>query len=178
MDPLSITAGVIAVATLAFQSSKALHDLVETYRHSNKMFSDLSAEIDSLSGVLCSLQTVSGDDRGFSFSQTQCRVLKTAEVALRNCTSTLDAFGAKVNKLMSNSTAGNMSKRDKFLLHLKTNDIAAFRIQLGSYKSTLTIVLHSLNRKSSDKSNAELATKIDGVAGLLTGQMEGLKLAI
>lgn len=141
MDPISLTASVIAVATLAYNSGKALYDLVETYSHAHEIFQELNSDIDGLNNVLRSLQTIGGEDKGASFSEAQCLCLKEVEPAIENYSDACKAFEAKVDKLMSNSTPEYVSKRDKFMLHFKTNDIAAFRIQLSSYKSTLTIAL-------------------------------------
>ncbi|KAK5634329.1 hypothetical protein RRF57_010043 [Xylaria bambusicola] len=99
---------------------------------------------------------------------------------------------------MSNSTQEHISKRDKFMLQFKSNDIATFRMQLSSYKSTLTIVLlvssmlvynpnfvacfkliskpsKSVNENS--KEARELSTKVEEAISLLTGQMEGMKIS-
>lgn len=141
MDPISLTASVIAVATLAYDTGKALYELVETYSHANDIFGELHSDVDGLNSVLRSLQTIGGDDKGASFSQKHCLCLKELEPALNNCSDAYKAFKVKVDKLMTHSTPEHVSKRDKFALHFKTNDIAAFRIRLGSYKSTLTIAL-------------------------------------
>ncbi|KAH8749286.1 hypothetical protein BGZ57DRAFT_915243 [Hyaloscypha finlandica] len=60
---------------------------------------------------------------------------------MQSCSEACEAFKVKVRKLISNSTPEHISKRDKFALQFKSNDIATFRIQLSSYKSTLTIAL-------------------------------------
>ncbi|KAJ4123257.1 hypothetical protein NW768_009791 [Fusarium equiseti] len=141
MDPLSLTASVIAVATLAYNSGKGLYDLVKTYSHANKIFKELHSDIEGLNSVLRSLQTIGGEAKGATFSQTQCLCLKEVQPAITNCSDAYEAFRVKVDNLMSNSTPEHISKRDKFMLQFKTNDVAAFRIQLSSYKSTLTIAL-------------------------------------
>lgn len=141
MDPLSITASVIAVATLAYNGSKTIHDLTKGYKDSSKTFEELEIDIEGLNDVLLSLRSIGGTNQGASFSQAQLLCLKEAEPALKSCSDACKSFKSKVEKLMSNSTPEHISKRDKFMLQFKSNDIATFRIQLSSYKSTLTIAL-------------------------------------
>lgn len=60
-----------------------------------------------------------------------------------------------------------------FSILLLSSDVDENPQRAGVLKSAY----RSANRDSSSKSNVELASKIDTVASLLTGQMEGLKLA-
>ncbi|KAJ3953863.1 hypothetical protein N0V92_009661 [Colletotrichum tropicale] len=141
MDPLSITASVIAVAGAAYDSSTTLYNLIQTYRHASKIFEELSTDISGLQVVLSSLQGIGGEDKGERFSQAQCHLLKELEPAILNCSYALRTFNVKVGKLFSNSNPEHVSKRDKVMLHFQSNNIAAVRVQLENYKSTLTIAL-------------------------------------
>jgi hypothetical protein len=199
MDPLSITASVIAIATLAYDGSKSIYDLIRGYIDASRIFEDLKSDIEGLNGVLVSLKGIGGTDQGASFSQAQLLCLREVEPALQSCLKACEVFKIKVQKLMSNSTPEHISKRDKFALQFKSNDLATFRIQLSSYKSTLTIALlvssmlvykskfpvqSSLtptNSKSSNENSKEareLGTKVEEAISLLTGQMEGMKISI
>lgn len=141
MDWLNITASFIAVATLAYDGSRSIYDLIKGYKDASKTFEELETDIEGLNGVLLSLKGIGGTDQGASFSQTQLLCLKEVEPAMQSCSEACEAFKVKVRKLISNSTPEHSSKRDKFALQFKSNDIATFRIQLSSYKSTLTIAL-------------------------------------
>ncbi|KAF4448698.1 hypothetical protein F53441_7952 [Fusarium austroafricanum] len=176
MDPLSVTAGVIAVAGLAYNSGKALYDLIETYRHSTHIFDELISDIEGLNSALSSLRSIGGQDRGASFSQKQCQCLEKVGPAMRNCSEGYEAFKIKVTKLISNSTPKH--KRDKFMLHFKINDIAAFKIRLNGYKSTLTIALLVVSLESSSEGSKDLGDKVEAAIGRFAGQIEGIKLSM
>ncbi|KAF5244986.1 hypothetical protein FAUST_2095 [Fusarium austroamericanum] len=178
MEPISLTASVIAVATLAWNSGNELYSLVKTYNHANEIFQELSSDIHGLNSVLASLQSIGGEKKGASFSHTQCLCLKEVQPAIDYCLQAYEAFRVKVANLMCNSTSEHISKRDRLTLHFKSNDIVAFRIQLSSYKSTLTIALLVTSITSSSGNNRELISKIEFTTSLLAGQMEGIELAM
>ncbi|KAK5634330.1 hypothetical protein RRF57_010044 [Xylaria bambusicola] len=79
MDTLSITASVITVAALAYDGSRTIYDLIKGYKGASKTLEDLETDVEGLNGVLLSLTSIGGTDRGASLSQAQLLCLKEAE---------------------------------------------------------------------------------------------------
>ncbi|PMD50438.1 uncharacterized protein K444DRAFT_547107 [Hyaloscypha bicolor E] len=82
---------------------------------------------------------------------------------------------------MSNSKDGHTSVRDRLKLQFQDKEVAAFRMRLASYKSTLTIALEFSSFKSTSQNleaTKALEAKIEAVAARLTGQMQGLQIGL
>ena len=73
-DPLSVTAGIIAVAGLAYSSSKALYELISTIQDAPQVFQELNQYISALSQILEALKT-NLDGRGTRLSESQIACL-------------------------------------------------------------------------------------------------------
>ena len=58
MDPLSITASVLAVITAAIQSTKSLHETVKRFGECNKTLRRLQDELADLTNILNTLTQV------------------------------------------------------------------------------------------------------------------------
>jgi hypothetical protein len=141
-DPLSITASVVAVATLAYNSSKALYEITKDIKDAPKTFLDLKTDLEALQSVLNSLKTeLNRKDRATALSEAQRSVLEELELPLRSCSDACDEFKSKLAKLLSRSGDGHTSFRDKVKLQFQDKEVSAFRFRLASYKSTLTIAL-------------------------------------
>ena len=66
-DPVSLTASVIAIAGLAYSSSKALYEVISAIRDAPQVFQDLNQYIAALSQILNALKT-NLDGRGVRLS--------------------------------------------------------------------------------------------------------------
>jgi len=60
-DPISITSGLVALAVFAFQSSKTLYQVVQSFKSSRKAIRELKEELEALDRVLQSLHQAAGD---------------------------------------------------------------------------------------------------------------------
>lgn len=141
-DGLSIAAGVIAIAAHAYSSSKLLYQLITDIRDAPKTFLDLNTDIEALYKTIYSLkQALDVDGKGAALSEAQRLNLSEIKPSLEGCRDACDEFKAKLGKLMSNSKDGHTSIRDRVKLQFQDKEVAAFRIRLASYKSTLAIAL-------------------------------------
>lgn len=65
-DPLSVSAGLLAIVTATIQSSKALYQAVQSFRSHLRTIRQLLDELAALNGALRSLEgLVSDDDSSF-----------------------------------------------------------------------------------------------------------------
>ena len=141
-DPLSVSAGIIAVVTLAYSSSKTLFETVKGIRDAPKTFQDLSTDLEGLQAVLGLLGASldSGGEAG-SFSEAQVSCLEHLATPLSACSDVCSEFKLKLEKSTRHSSDTHTSFRDSFKLQFKDTEITTFRYRLASYKLTLSIAL-------------------------------------
>lgn len=141
-DPLSITASIVAIATLAYASSKALYEIIKDIQDAPKSFLDLNADLEALQAVLNSLKAeLEGNGRDAGLSDTQQSCLRELGPSLQGCSDACDQFKSKLVDIMSHTREGHSSFRDRVKLQFHDKEIAAFRFRLASYKSTLSVAL-------------------------------------
>jgi hypothetical protein len=129
VDPLSVTAGVIAVAGLAYSSSKALYDLISTIRDAPQVFQDLNQYIEALNQILKALKT-NLDGRGARLSESQIACLQEAKPTLEGCDLACKDFKTKIEGLTAHSQDGRRSFRDSIKLNFQNKSIADFRMRV------------------------------------------------
>lgn len=117
-DPLSITAGIIAVAGLAYSSSQALYELISTIQNAPQMFQELNQYIAALSQTLEALKT-NLDGRGMRLSESQIACLQETKPTLEGCDLACKDFKAKMEGLTMHSNDGRRSFRDSVKLHFQ-----------------------------------------------------------
>jgi hypothetical protein len=139
-DPLSVTAGVIAVAGLAYSSSKALYELISTIRDAPQEFQDLNQYIEALSQILKALKT-NLDGRGARLSESQIACLQDARPTLEGCDLACKEFKTKIERLATHSQDGRRSFRDSVKLNFQNKSIADFRTRVANWKESLALAL-------------------------------------
>ncbi|KAH7012594.1 uncharacterized protein B0I36DRAFT_378332 [Microdochium trichocladiopsis] len=144
MDPLSITASAIAVATLAAQSTKAIYQAIDglaeaphAIAHSKTLLAGTQTALDSLIGTLTTTQ------------DTQARlgsVLRPLELdqTLRSTQQLCDKFGTTITKYTSRSTDARFSSRDRILVNFHESQIIRFNQELGDCQKTISLVLGTI----------------------------------
>lgn len=139
-DPLSVTASVIAVAGLAYSSSKAVYELISTVKDAPQTLRDLTENIKGLSQVL---DTVAQSHylRTTELSNSQLACLQHAKPALEGCEAACKAFKTKMERLTTHSQDGRRSFRDGLKLSFQTKNIADFQMRVVNWKSSLALVL-------------------------------------
>ena len=142
MDPLSVSASVIAVAGLAFSSSKLLYETLSSIRNAPETFRNLKTEVEVLQQTILSFQEgLERDSKDETRQGTPEVVLNELKPALQACHNCCDKLNGKIVKLLSNSKDGHISLRDKIKLQFQDKEIEAARALFASFKSTLTIAL-------------------------------------
>jgi hypothetical protein len=139
-DPLSVTAGIIAVAGLAYSSSKALYELILTIQDAPQVFRELSQYIAALSQILEALR-INLNGRGTRLSESQIACLQEAKPALVGCDLACKDFKTKIEGLTIHSHNGRRSFRDSIKLHFQNKSITDFRIRLAGWKESLALAL-------------------------------------
>jgi hypothetical protein len=139
-DPLSITASVVAVAGLAYSSSKVLYELISTIRDAPSIFRDLNQDLTTLSHILTALRTKL-PDRNATRGEAQLACLAAAEQTLQGCDLACRAFKEKIDGLTIHSQDGKRSFRDGLKLKFQGKSIEDFRVKIISWKASLALAL-------------------------------------
>ena len=139
-DPLSVTAGIIAVAGLAYSSSKALYELISTIQDTPQVFQDLNQYIAALSQILEALR-INLNGRNARLSESQIVCLQEMKPTLEGCDLACRDFRTKIEKLTIHSHDGRRSFRDSIKLHFQNKGIADFRMRLTGWKESLALAL-------------------------------------
>lgn len=135
-DPLSITAGVLALTLFAFNSSTGLYQLVDSFRSNQRTVRELREELEALNDVLRSLQeTVASTDID----------LAALKLPLFRCGKACKDFEAIIIGCTAHSTGTRTSFRDWAKIKYMGDDIAGFKNMLAGYKSTISIALGNAN---------------------------------
>ena len=141
-EPLSITASVIAVATLAYSSTQTLYQAIYAIHDAPEAFAHLMTDIETLHDTIHSLQQeIKKRDTDGTLSDAQNSNLREIKPTLEACRTACDAFKSKIDKIMRHSKDGQTSMRDRLKLQFQEKEIRAFQARLASYKSTLAIAL-------------------------------------
>jgi Fungal N-terminal domain of STAND proteins len=145
MDPLSVTASTIAVATLAWQSSKAVYELVDgligapkAVAHSKTLLSETQNTLESLRDML-SPESEAGPVLGSVLQKIKL------DVALRSAQGVCDKYGNTIRGLTSHSTDARFSGRDRVAISLQESKINKFNQQLGECQRTISLALISIS---------------------------------
>lgn len=141
-NPLSICSGVIAVATLAYDSCRTLYEAVDAVKDAPKIIADLSKDLQTLQAVLHSLRSeLDRQGAAQEMSEGQLSILEGLTSPLQACSEACKEFKVRLAKILSHSQDGHTSFRDQVKLPFYEKEIAAFIFRLDSYKSTMAIAL-------------------------------------
>lgn len=155
MDPLSVTASAVALATAALQSAKALHDLVDgladaphSVSHSKSLLSQTQTTLGTLARTLetnCAPDTVDS-------------VLKEIELnkVLESTKSICQGFTAAMTRVTSRSTDLHFSKRDRLVVYFQDSKINKLNRDLADCQRTITMVLSSITLIVSSRTSGNI----------------------
>lgn len=138
MDPLSITAGILAVGGFALKSSMALHQTIREFKTQNKDARALKAELGDLTGVLGSLLETVANNPTIDF--------RSLELPLQRCGHACEDYGKIIERCIKHSGDGQRpSVRDWLTQKYLQGDINDFKEMLAAHKSTINIALANAN---------------------------------
>jgi hypothetical protein len=140
-EALGLTASVISIATLAYDSSKRLYDIITGIQQAPKTLSDLRADLTAVQQLLQSLTSTLEGTNDTALSDGLRTFLQDLNPSIEACKTACDEFAARLTKITSHSREGNLSLIDKVQLQLKEKDITIFKYRLGSHKSTINVAL-------------------------------------
>ncbi|KAK4097986.1 hypothetical protein N658DRAFT_499850 [Parathielavia hyrcaniae] len=155
MDPLSVTASVITVATIALQSVKALYDVIDGLvdaPHSVSQSKSLLSQTQTTLGTLRrTLETNSASDAVDS-------VLEEIELskALESTQSLCQDFATTLTRFTSHSTDLRFSTRDRVIVQFNESKIKRLNRDLADCQRTITMVFSSVTLIVSNQTSGNI----------------------
>lgn len=127
MDPLSITASVLAVVTAAVKSAKSLYETVNRYKGRDKTLRRLQDELGHLTTILDSLTQVTHADAS---------MLALLQGPIERCAQVCGEFELSMEVFNGKSKTG---LRDWAKMEFMRGDINEFIDTVAGYKSTISV---------------------------------------
>lgn len=145
MDPLSVTAGAIGIATFAWQSCKATDELIgslteapKTIAHSKKLLSETQNTLEGLRDTL-----ISGSESTYVLDSLLQNM--KLSIALKSTQGVCDEFGETIKGFTKHSTDLRFSNRDRLAVSFHESKIRGFNLRLGECQSTISLAVVSMN---------------------------------
>lgn len=145
IEPLNITASVISVTCLAYESGKALRDIIQSLRNAPDALKSLYNALGAFEDVAKSLQHDLDGLEDSAFSPDQKDSLRALEPVMRYCNTVCDAFATRLAELTSHSDQDHITWIDRFRLHFNDSDIRLLKENLAQCQRTLNDALTFTN---------------------------------
>ncbi|KAJ5091224.1 hypothetical protein NUU61_006094 [Penicillium alfredii] len=145
MDPLSVTASVLALVTAAAQSCKITSSFIDGLAEAPQAIAASKALLSETLNSLKALEQTLGNDRRASPSvlDSTLRAIKL-DNTLQSTQEVCDGFSATIAKVTKHSTEERFSTRDRLAAQLRESKINRFNQQLGDCQRTVSLVLGSI----------------------------------
>lgn len=144
IEPLSITAGVIAVTRLTYDTCKSLNNTINGLKSA-------PSKLKGLQTALRSFESMIEQDMGLNslqdaiLSPAQQASLSALQPVMQSCQASSDAFSKRLTELTSHSSEERLAKRDRIRLHFNDNEIRLLQETLGQAQRTLSDALGFAN---------------------------------
>ena len=142
-EGLGVAASVIAVATLVWESSKQLYELVNGLSKAPQAISRTKANLSAMQSALDTLRLSLTAEKSAAFDSLLQR-LRVAE-AINGLQEECDRFGRKIKSFTKHSEGATFSKRDGFIVNLPESEIDQFNGRLQDHRQVNMLVTTSMN---------------------------------
>ena len=140
-DPLSVTAGIIAVAGLAYSSAKTLKETISSFLNAPEVLRDLGKDLGIFQTLLQALQQPLDGVPNTDLSNDQKACFENLKPALSACTEMCDRFASKLSRLTSHSQTDKVGWWDRARLHFNEKDVALLKSDLEKHKQTVDVAI-------------------------------------
>ena len=142
-EALGVTASVIAVTTLAWDSSKKLYELIDGLSNAPEAISHTKANLSTTQSALQTLKQnlTTENSADFDTLLQRFRVAETLEGSHKEC----DRFSRKIETYTKHSKDATFSKRDRFIVNFHESEINQFNGRLQSHRQVIMLVTTSMN---------------------------------
>ncbi|KAJ5970533.1 uncharacterized protein N7479_000451 [Penicillium vulpinum] len=126
MDPVSLTASVIAIATLATQSCKLTYNLIASLVGAPDVISNSQATLLETGKSLESLKDFL-DRKGSEYETSAALQVTELVRAIQSTNETCDEFRATIDKITKHSSGSQSCKRDRIAVNINESKIDKVR---------------------------------------------------
>ncbi|CAO2656784.1 Nn.00g055870.m01.CDS01 [Neocucurbitaria sp. VM-36] len=150
MDPLSLTASILAITTTCLKSAHLLDSLREKYKHAQMTITALCAEATVISASLSQIQSLILGNSGAIITQLRPRseVLATFDSALTGCAVVLAVLDDEIAALISEGQDGEMSWTQKAKIIWKDGVMKDLLLQLRGQSAAIGLLIQALQVES------------------------------
>ncbi|KAJ3499709.1 hypothetical protein NLG97_g104 [Lecanicillium saksenae] len=145
MDPLSISASVLAIVTAGVQSARSLKEAIQRYKTRDKTLLRLLAEVKDVENILYSLAQLlqATNQRPPAAAETSLTELLSAPI--ERCTRLCADFESAMGRFSGKSTTSFI---DWARMEFMRGDINQFMDTLAGYKATISVGLGVLTMRT------------------------------
>lgn len=156
IEPLSITAAVIGVVRLTYDSCKSLNEKLKGIKHAPEKLETLRRDLDAFQAILNSQAEASFSGlEDVALSSDQQASLKALLTVMEGCRTICADFEKKLSHLTSHSDENRMALRDRIRLHFNDSEIGLLKENLAQSQRTLNDALGFANLCVSSSTSAE-----------------------
>lgn len=131
-EALGLASSLVALAGFAFQASKSLYQVLESFKSTKRTVRELRHELEALNQVIEELQKVAADHE---------KDLSTLKLPLLRCGKTCEEFEDVIEKCAPRSDVQRTRIIEWARLQYMGGDISNLKATLSGYKATISIAL-------------------------------------
>lgn len=141
VEPLGMTASILAVVGATYSSAKALYALIDELANAPQIVADMKTDLSSVQIALNSLEVTIKEGDSTALAPVFERV--GIRPALKACSAICADFTATINKYTTHSAASGLRKRDRLTITFRKTKLEAFRARLNGSKDTIVLAVTS-----------------------------------
>ncbi|KAF5667446.1 hypothetical protein FCIRC_9903 [Fusarium circinatum] len=172
---------VIAVATVAFESSQALFNFIDGIQNATRTFTDLQADVSAVQRLLLSLKTILEGKSVSDLSRRLKECLESLILPMKSCAKSNNELRQKLEKIRPSDKNGKATILEGIKLQYHEKDISIFKRCLASHKATITAALGLANfmlLKENQDTVQELTQLVLAATSRIKGQLDGFEIAM
>ena len=146
MDPLSLTASILAITTACLKSAHLLDGLREKYKHAQVTISALCAEVIVISASLSQIQSLVLANPGAIITQLRSisEVIATFDTALTGCSVVIAVLNDEITALVTSGQEGITNWRQRAKLIWKDDLMKDLLQQLRGQSAAIGLLIQTL----------------------------------
>lgn len=134
-EVVGLASGLLALTTAAYQTSKALHEAISSFRSQRKTIKDFQADSESLTAMLEQIRERIQNSQDIG-------QLKTLRQPVYHCMQACQEIREMIDACTAHTTDVRRSVRDWLNMQFRGKSFEEMKSRLSSYKSTLSIAFN------------------------------------
>lgn len=147
IEPLSITAAVIGITRLTYDSCKALNETIKAIKSAPQQLKSLEADLETFQNVIKPAETdlARCGEAESELSPEQKASLQALAPVMSHCKAVCDRFSLRLAQLTSHSNQSRTALRDRIRLNFHESDVRLLRENMAQCQRTLSDALGFAN---------------------------------